>query len=409
MAVWSGAKSIRRGWILAALLLAACTVSPEKASAPEPTNDVMQEVAREVLEANVPGFMARIGNGQEVQYTALGVADRQTERAMKATDQFQIGSATKTFMATLTLQLVDEGKVDLDAPIEEYLPGLLPDGADITVRMLLNHTSGLYNYTEDDGYWRAWEADPQRLWTEKELVQIAVDKGLNFVPGENYSYSNTGYTVIGMMLQERTGQTLSELLEQRITGPLGLKRTYLPRPVATDTGPGYAHGYVLRFIGTKPNYTDTVSWPVDGLSGAAGAMVADQDDVATFFSALLTGKLFSAEQLAQMKTVVDRPADFPVGSGYGLGLLKSTNSCGTVWGHGGQTEGHRSLSAVTEDGVGTVVMDLTAVPMSENPNDGTRRWDEVVAAAEETAVCRMLGKPVPAEVMARLRGVPNSG
>nr|WP_269810955.1 serine hydrolase domain-containing protein [Kineosporia rhizophila] len=137
--------------------MVACSSSLEKAAEPAPDGAVMDEVAQQVVGAAVPGFMARIDDGGGVERTALGVADRETDRTIQAADQFQIGSIAKAFMATLCLQLVDEGKVDLDASLAEYLPGVVPNGKKITVRMLLNHTSGLFDYIDDDKFWASWE------------------------------------------------------------------------------------------------------------------------------------------------------------------------------------------------------------------------------------------------------------
>ncbi|WP_332879938.1 serine hydrolase domain-containing protein [Kineosporia rhizophila] len=203
-----------------------------------------------------------------------------------------------------------------------------------------------------------------------------------------------------------TGQELPELVDERISGPLGLKKTYLPETVATNIDQGYARGYSMKFDGALPEYTDTAAWPIDGRAGAAGAMISDQDDLAVFVSALFAGKLFSDEQLTQLKTVVDLPAAYRSENAYGLGVHKVVTPCGTVWGLRGQTDGHQSFAVATEDGKRTAVSDVTAVPYGDEWNDGMRRWSEVTEAAEVVTLCQMLGKAAPASVGARLRGTP---
>jgi D-alanyl-D-alanine carboxypeptidase len=365
---------------------------------------VMRDVAEQVLAAGAPGYLARIDDGHRVTRTVAGVADRTTRRPLTSRDQFEIGSNTKTFMSTLALQLVDRGQLELAAPVSTYLPGVVPNGANITVRMLLNHTSGLFSYTADPDFFVRLDKDPQHVWTEQELLEVAFKHEPNFAPGASWSYSNTNYTLIGMILQKQTGKSLPELVQQRIARPLGLTRTYFANPRARNTGPGYAHGYAVSFAGTHPTYVDTASWPIGGWGGAAGGIISDSHDLSRFFSAVLGGKLFSREQLNQMKTTVELPADFPFQGGYGLGLMKFKSQCGTVWGHGGDTLGHHSTAMAAADGRRTAVSDTTAEPSDSTENAGVTRYYQVALAAEEVTICQMLDKPVPASVTAALHG-----
>ncbi|MBT0771457.1 beta-lactamase family protein [Kineosporia sp. J2-2] len=375
------------------------------ASGVAPKGDrVMRDVARQVLGAGAPGYTARIDDGHRVSLTTAGVADRATGRKLTGHDQFEIGSNTKTFMSALTLQLVDDGKVDLDAPVSGYLPGTVPGGDAITVRMLLNHTSGLFSYTADEDFAKGLTTDPERVWTPRELLDVAFAHDPEFAPGQGWSYSNTNYTLIGMLLEKLTGERLPDLVRERIAAPLGLRNTYFADPAATNTGPGYAHGYSVSFAGTEPAYTDTATWPIGGWGGAAGAIVSDQRDLSRFFSGLLGGELFSAEQLRQMKTTVDLPGDFLYQGGYGLGIFRLDSACGTVWGHGGDTNGHHSTAVATGDGRRTAVSDTTAEPGDLETSDGAERFVEVAVAAQEVTVCEMLGEPVPGEVTDALHG-----
>ncbi|GAB3256769.1 serine hydrolase domain-containing protein [Kineosporia babensis] len=379
-------------------------ITASSASAHQKHRETMDQVAREVLKSGAPGYMARIDNGRQVQLTAQGVADRETGRKLKASDRFEIGSNTKTFMSALTLQLVDQGKVELDSSIEKYLPGVVPNGANITVRMLLNHTSGLFSYTGDEAFAEGLYSDPERVWTPEELLEVAFAHDPNFAPGQDWSYSNTNYTLIGLLLEKKTGKSLADLVQQRIVKPLGLKNTYYPEPAATNTGKGYARGYAISFADGEPTYADTSSWPIGGWGGAAGAVISDQRDLSKFFSGVMQGKLFSQQQLKEMKKTVELPADYPIQGRYGLGVFTIESACGPVWGHGGDTNGHHSTALVTADGRRTAVSDTTAGPADLTTNPGVERFAQVAFAAQDVTACKMLGKPVPQTVLDALHG-----
>ena len=374
------------------------------AAASGPDRGPMRDVARQVLASGAPGYMARIDDGRRVSVTAAGLADRATGRPLTGREQFEIGSNTKTVVATLALQLVDRGKLDLDAPVSTYLPGVVPDGADITVRMLLNHTSGLFSYTSDPEFFTDMEQDPQHVHTDRELLDVAFRHEPNFPPGEGWSYSNTNYILIGMILRELTGKSLPDLVEQRIARPLGLRHTYVADPRVTDTGPGLAHGYAVNFGEQPLTYTDITDRPIGGWAGAAGAIVSTQHDLSRFFAGLLGGKLISHGQLKQMKTTVELPEGFGMKGGYGLGLMKKETPCGTVWGHGGDTLGHHSTAVASGDGRRTAVSDTTVEPADTELSPAAKRFYDVAVAAEYATVCVMYGKPLPAEVTEGLHG-----
>ncbi len=377
------------------------TSAPTRTAAP---GSPMPDVARQVLASGAPGYVARIDDGRHVAVTVAGPADTATARPLTGRDQFEVGSNTKTFMSTLALQLVDRGRLNLNSPVSRYLPGVVPNGRHITVRMLLNHTSGLFSYTADPDFFTELDQDPQHVWTENEVLAVAFRHQPNFAPGTSWSYSNTNYTLVGMILQKQTGRTLPELVRQRIARPLGLTHTYFADPRAHRTGPGYAHGYAVSFAGAHPTYADTAGWPIGGWGGAAGAIISTPTDLSRFFSAVLSAKLFSPQQLNQMKSTVDLPADYPIAGGYGLGLFKIKSPCGTVWGHGGDTLGHHSTAVVSADGRRTAISDTTAEPSDLAPNAGATRFAQVAFAAEDVTVCQMLDRPVPASVTQALHG-----
>jgi D-alanyl-D-alanine carboxypeptidase len=384
---------------------AASTVN-DKSATPTVNDALQREAAKHVLDAGPPGYMARIDDGKKVYTLAQGVADRTTGRPITADDQFEAASNTKTFTAVLVLQQVDRGEIALDTPVEKYLPGVVPNGANITVRMLLNHSSGLFSYTGDPDFFVDVEKDPQHVHTEAELLAVAFKHEPYFAPGKGWQYSNTNYTLLGMILQKQTGKSLPALVKERITEPLRLRHTYFADPKATNTGPGFARGYGVRFASGTPEYTDVSNWTIGGFAGAAGAVVSTTSDLSRFFSAVLQGELFSPAQLKQMKTTVPLPEDYFIKGGYGLGLFRIETPNGTVWGHGGDSLGTHSTAVATEDGRRTAVTVSTADPIDRTDTPGKERYYQaIVFGADRVTIAQMLGKPVPSEALQNLRGI----
>jgi D-alanyl-D-alanine carboxypeptidase len=268
-----------------------------------------------VVEAGAPGVVALIRSGQQSWQGASGLGDLGAKRPARAGDRFRIGSVTKSFVATLVLQLVGEGRLSLDDNLERWLPGLVPKGERITVRQLLNHTSGLYNYTDD-------LPEPPRRFRPRELVAIATGHRPLFAPGTQFSYSNTNYILAGMLVERVTGQPLADQLEQRILQPLGLGDTELPttqRALAGTHARGYAPPDEDWQVTDGPARLVNVTEMDTSWGWAAGAMVSTTADLARFYQALLGGQLLTPELLTQMRTTVDA-SQVGRGARYGLGL-----------------------------------------------------------------------------------------
>jgi D-alanyl-D-alanine carboxypeptidase len=377
----------------------ATSAAARDAGAAHRPDPAVQRVTRAVLGSGAPGYLTRIDDGHHVRRTADGVADRATGRRLQAGDQFEVGSNTKTFVSTLALQEVARGRLSLEDRLEKYLPGIVPNSRQITLRQLLQHTSGVFSYTADPAFFTEMEKDPQHVYTPRELVAIANRNRPDFAPGKGWHYSNTNYVLVGMILEKVTGHSVRHLVQLRIAEPLGLEHTYYADPRATDTGPGYAHGYVVRFKTAKPTYTDVTDRPLGGWADAAGAVISTSDELARFFSALLGGELLPPAQLAEMKKTVPLPEEFPIPGAYGLGLFRKDTSCGSVWGHGGDTLGSHTTAVVTDDGRRTAVTLTNAEPSDvDGLVPGAERFVRVAFAAEDASVCRMLGKPLPAAV-----------
>jgi len=266
-----------------------------------------------------------------------------------------VGSLTKTFVATVVLQLVAQHVLSLSDTVGRWLPGLVRNGASITIQELLQHTSGIYSYTNDPGFQQALATDPTRVWRPTELVRIAVTHPLLFPPGTSFAYSNTDYVLLGMIIQAATGQSADQELQARIFRPLGLRDTYLPYADPHLRVP-YAHGYLLHQPGAPGPADATVMSP--SWAGAAGGIVSTAADLARFSTALLTGKLLPAAQLQQMMTAIPIPGG--QGVGYGLGVQSLPLSCVTAWGHQGSFSGYFSNAFTTTTGSNQAVVLVNA-------------------------------------------------
>ncbi|MEV3858833.1 serine hydrolase domain-containing protein [Streptomyces sp. NPDC050095] len=313
------------------------------------------------VKAGVPGVAAQVKDGISVWPGTSGVGNLQTRQPRSAFDRYRIGSMTKTFVATVLLQLEAEGKIDLDDPVETWLPGVVQgngnDGRLVSVRQLLDHTSGLFNYVMDpefleNGFTEKFLEHRYDTYTPEQLVAMAVRHQPLFAPGAGWSYSNTNYVLAGMIVEKVTGRSYADEIDRRIVKPLGLYGTSVPRTNSSLPQPS-SRAYSKLSLQPQPGgqvYDVTELNP--SAAGSAGAMISESGDLNRFYSALLGGKLLPARQLAEMKTTVAVPpgsgAPF---TGYGLGLMKFDLSCGTsVWGHGGNIQGSASEAVTTADG-----------------------------------------------------------
>jgi D-alanyl-D-alanine carboxypeptidase len=286
---------------------------------------------------------------------AAGVADRHTRRPMRVDERIRIGSITKTFTAALVLELAAEGRLSLDAPAARYVPGLVPRR--ITVRQLLQHTSGLPDHADipESDEWR------HRSFKPRELVKLA----LGLPRPKGWHYSTTNYVIAGMVVESVTGRTYSTELTERIIKPLGLHDTYDPGDSEHIRGP-HPRSYTLVERNGKPVRVDGTVWNMS-FGGAGGALVSTPADLNRFFGAKLP-------LLRQARSVAADEERLGKGARYGLGLMDLPMSCGGRWlGHGGTTPGgFRAWAAVAPDGR-RVAFALNEVPASQKAEDEFHR------------------------------------
>ncbi|WP_031480295.1 serine hydrolase domain-containing protein [Streptomyces bicolor] len=361
----------------------ATRVDASASALPEPDVTGLWNVLRTVRRQGAPGAMARLDDHGTVHWAATGVADRRTERTISNADRFRIGSVTKIFSAVVLLQLADERKLKLDAPVNRYLPGLLPDDR-ITVRHVLSHRSGLHDYT-DEMFARTvpgFEAVRRKVFTYRQLVNRSLSKPRTTEPGGRYSYSNTNFVVAGMLIEKLTGHSVHTEYKNRVIGPLDLRDTFYVHPGTKIPG-RHARGYLTpdaAGAALVDSTEQTVSW-----AQSAGAVISSTSDLNTFLSALLGGRLTSRAQLAQMQRWV------PSGTNqeYGLGLRRRQLSCGIrVYGHTGAVQGYYTYAFASEDGKRS----LTA--LANTSNNGTVL--NSMLGAVESAFCGKQAKARPA-------------
>ncbi|WP_214316828.1 serine hydrolase domain-containing protein [Nonomuraea sediminis] len=408
----SSTPAVRLRVVTASVLLASVAgVSPAVAAAPyeggaEARRAQIQQLARKLVEAGAPGVIVRVddGRGRPVEVAEQAPWTRR-DHLLTAGDEFRMGSNTKTMMATLVLQLVAEGKLALTDPVAKWLPGKVPNGGAITVRMLLNHTSGLFDYTKDPAIRPSILGKDRRRWTSAKLLAVGVRHDPLFAPGTKWSYSNTNYAAIGAVLERVTGASLADLVRDRIARPLNLEHTYF----ATDpTWRGsHAHGYerdaahmppavpvaFRSFAGTRHHGHVDVSGNDPGWGGAAGAMVSTARDWSRFTTALMSGKLLPAAQLAQLRTTVPVDPKQPDGPGYGLGIQTGAHPCGTFWGHDGGIPGYLTTGITDRAGTRSATVLISTEAWSEFEADP--KIAKAAQALQMAVTCTMFGKPVP--------------
>ncbi len=253
---------------------------------------------------------------------SAGYQDREAGIKNSPQTQFLIGSITKTYTATIIMQLVEEGKMKLDDKLARFYPGI-PNADQITLTMLLRHRSGLFNYTSSPTFMQEVAGPMPKAQLLERFKTLKID----FAPDAKYEYSNTNYMLLGYIIEEITGDTYENQLQQRILTKLGLKDTFYGRPADRKN---FARSYLTdgaKWVATKPE------WNMDW-AAAAGGIATTTSDLAQFYEALFNGKLVSAESLAQMMEIKE---------GYGFGLTTAPYGNKTLYGHGGGIESFSSV------------------------------------------------------------------
>ncbi|MFC9126836.1 serine hydrolase domain-containing protein [Streptomyces sp. NPDC057099] len=356
--------------VLAALALALSLGTPSSpADTPLPPDRLRQEATGALESTGAVSVQIRVRDGRHTVEASAGTAALGTGRPVPKGAHFRAASVTKSFVAVAVLQLAAERRLSLDDTVEHWLPGLVQghgnDGSRITIRHLLQHTSGLHDYDSTELTGRTAQEFERRRFDHiapEHLVAAALRHAPDFPPADpadpepRWNYSNTGYHLLGAVVEKVTGHPWAEEVEDRIVRRLGLRGTRVPGDDPSLPKP-YAHTY-HRFAGSG-GYTDTtvrnMAW-----AGTAGALVSTSRDLDRFFTALLTGELLPPRELAAMRTTVpgnEEHQRFTPGLRYGLGLMEQPLPCGgSRWGHHGDLEGTFVRTGFTADGSRSVIV-----------------------------------------------------
>ncbi len=341
----------------------------------------LQRAADQLVADGVPGVIIMTRRGQQVSQVVAGLADKAGGQLMQPQDRIHIGSITKTFVAAVVLQLAAEGRLSLNDTVQKWLPGVITGHgyhpAQITIRQLLQQTSGLRDYVSDPRF-QTIQALAQ-TWRPQQLVGIALRLG---PPVHGWLYSDTNYILLGMIIRKVTGHSPITEISRRILVPLGLHATSFPQ-ASTQIPAPYAHGYYGSIDATNL-VNPSVAW-------TAGAMISTAGDVARFYRALLSGRLLPPAQQRELLAAI--PVDDPgelFAERYGLGIYRVQLSCGTAWGHdGGWPGGFKTIAYTSLDGSRQAVMVYNDYKMSVPPpaGTGTPAFQRDVKKATEIAFC----------------------
>ena len=333
---------------------------------PRQTRAQIEDAVRATMvEGDWPGAIVHLWEPGRRYTRSFGTTERGAQRRWTTRDRTRIGSLTKTFTATVILQLVQEGRLSLDDTLDRYSPQV-PYAGEITIRELLNMTSGVYDFSAEPAFTQVLFGDPAHRFTPSELVGAALLHPPNFPPGESWSYSNTNYILLGQIIERVTGRPLGEELERRIIEPLGLRDTFLA--AGTEIGDPHVHGYLeITPPGqTEPEVADAtrleVSW-----AWAAGGIVSSVRDLRVWVRALATGRLLDRKIQEERLQFIDL-SPFEPGSPWSYGLGIGINQ--GFLGHNGSVPGFNSIALYSPERKAGVVILINTSPENDILPDG---------------------------------------
>lgn len=337
----------------------------------------------------VPGAVVLVRTPEGEYAQAYGTRVAGEDDPVTVDDHFRIGSNTKTMVGTVVLQLVDDGELALDDPVSDYRDDV-PDGAHITIEQLLDMSSGLFNYSELASFNKTLDDDPDKAWDPEELVALGLAEDPYFAPGDGFHYSNTNTVLLGLIVEQVTGEPLADVLAEKIYEPLGLDETSFPATDDASIPEPFAHGYLF---GTNASTVDDAALPDDerraALDGellpndvttlnpswgwAAGAAISTAADLADYVEALVGGGLLGDDlQADRLASVTSTDPGSPDAAGYGWALA----SFGPYVGHDGSLPGYQSFMGHDPDTDTTLIV-LTNL---QSGPTGTQTANEIARA-----------------------------
>ncbi|MFD9407443.1 serine hydrolase domain-containing protein [Streptomyces sp. NPDC059989] len=368
--------------------LLGATVQPAQAGADRnpPTGASLHQELRELVQSpdGPPGVIAVLRAGDRTEVYRAGVADVESGRPPRATDHMRIASVAKAFSGAVALGLVDRGRLHLDDTIGEVLPGQPTAWHQVTLRQLLNHTSGLPDYSASPGFIDIISENPRHHFDSRRLLEFVADEDLAFPPGSRYEYSNSDNIAIALMAEAATGRRYEALLRELVYEPLGLDATSLPQGYRLPVP--FLHGYQIDPEAGPVDVSEAVS-----ASGAwaAGGIVSTPKDLTAFIRGYAGGALVSDRTRRQQFRFIPGALSQPPGPGRteaGLAIFRYTTRCGAVYGHTGNTAGYTQLVAATADGRRSLTFSITTqTSLTVNPDLLAR-----VREVQEDFVCALL-------------------
>jgi D-alanyl-D-alanine carboxypeptidase len=363
-------KSLRHQFVLLALSAASVACSDDDGSPSDSSPDPIgresiarvEALADEAIAAGIPGVSIAVIVDEQTVTITRGVASRETAELLSPEHRARMASIAKSVVSSVVLQLVDEGALSLDDTVDTWLPGVLPANGDATIEQLLRLVSGIYDFGSDPRLMAPYvEGDFEHTWRPEQLVALAAEHPANFRPGERFEYSNTNYTLLALIIEKITGDSLANVVRARVTDPLALPSSTMETTSHLEAP--YADGYLVGLAAQPVNVTRISASSVFG----NGNLVSTPLDVARFYRALARGDLVSKAQLPGMFTVDPQGPE----SRYAMGLwrLNDFYPCGSFIGHDGNTPGYDSVGYASLDGKRAFSVVVTSSSLDDKAGD----------------------------------------
>jgi D-alanyl-D-alanine carboxypeptidase len=335
-----------------------------------------------------PGVISVVQRGEQIRVHRAGVADVETRRRPRGSDHMLIASTAKAFSGAVALSLVQKGVLSLDDTIAERLPSLPAAWGAVTLGQLLNHTSGVPDFSASPAFQQAVGESLTVAPPPAQLLEYVADEPLAFTPGSRYEYSNSDNIAVGLMVQAVTGQPYEQQLAEQVYGPLGLTQTSLP--AGPEVPAPFIHGYAREGNGPPEDVSEVIA---GGWAWASGGIVSTPFDLNRFIRGYVGGALFGPDVQSQQRQFVPGGSE-PRGPGVnaaGLALFRYQTRCGTVYGHTGNTIGYTQLMAASADGSRSVTVSIN-LQRTQDSEGAAGRVFKALRRAELLAVCAALAR-----------------
>ena len=371
---------------LVSLLVAGCVGALVPVSPAAADDRSLQRGLDELVAApdGPPGVIVVLRDGDRQRVLRAGTADLTTGRPLEPRDHTRTASTSKAFSGAVALSLVRQHRLTLDDTIGRRLPQLPRAWRSVTLRQLLQHTSGLPDFSQSPEFRSLIQADPHHHFDSRRLLDFVAGEPLRFAPGSRYQYSNSDNIAVALMAEVATGAHYEDLLRHDVYRPLGLRDTSLPQGYRMPEP--YMRGYAVGGPSGPEDVSETI-----GMSGvwASGGITSSPRDLATFIGGYAAGALTSRAALREQRHWIPGASE-PAGPGRnsaGLAVFRYETRCGVVLGHTGNTLGYTQLIAATPDGRRALTFSLT----TQVNQAGNAALLRKVRAVEEDAVCALLG------------------